>query len=260
MLASETDKIWNIGYISGSFDMFHIGHLNLIRRAKERCNKLIVGVLSDEAIIEIKNKWPVIPAFQRLEIVEAIKYVDEVDITTNELLNKVTAWKKYKFNAMFSGDDHVSDGWTHEENDLRMLGAELIFFPYTKEISTTALQKSTLPPRAVNADTARRVENFTRIFPFDKVIKGEKIIIYGAGKIGKQYANQIAALKFCEIFAFADTYTKPDTVFCGKNVLTPEELVKNMNSFDRIVISSPSHHTQILNRLRALGISPERIV
>jgi glycerol-3-phosphate cytidylyltransferase len=260
MLASETSKTWNIGYVSGSFDMFHIGHLNLIRRAKERSGRLIVGILSDEVIAEMKQKWPVIPLAERVEIVEAIKYVDEVDVTTKALLNKTTAWKKYKFDAMFSGDDHVNDGWAHEESELKALGAELVFFPYTKEVSTTILQDVTLPPKANNADIARKVDTFTRIFPFDKVNRGEKIVVYGIGKVGEQYARQLATLDFCEIVAFADTYAKSGTLFCGKRVFTPEELVKNSDSFERVVIASPKYHVQILNRLRALGVNPEKIV
>ncbi len=140
MFANETDEIWNVGYISGSFDLFHVGHLNLLRRAKERCNKLIVGVLSDESIIKCKRRPPVIPLADRLAIVEAIRYVDEVDVTTVELLNKLVAWDKYQFDAMFSGDDHTYDGWRKEEEDLAERGAKLVFFPYTQGISTSSLR------------------------------------------------------------------------------------------------------------------------
>jgi glycerol-3-phosphate cytidylyltransferase len=140
MFADETDKIWEIGYVSGSFDLFHIGHLNLLRRAKERCNKLIVGVLSNEAIVRIKHKQPIITLDDRLAIVAAIRYVDEVDVTTRELLDKVKAWEKYHFDAMFSGDDHAWDNWIKEKDTLAEFGAELVFFPYTKGISTTSLR------------------------------------------------------------------------------------------------------------------------
>jgi glycerol-3-phosphate cytidylyltransferase len=140
MFADETDKIWEIGYVSGSFDLFHIGHLNLLRRAKERCKKLIVGVLSNEAIVRIKHQQPIITLDDRLAIVAAIRYVDEVDVTTRELLDKVKAWEKYRFDAMFSGDDHAWDNWTKEKDALTALGAELVFFPYTQGISTTTLR------------------------------------------------------------------------------------------------------------------------
>jgi len=140
--ANETDKIWGVGYVSGAFDMFHIGHLNLLRRAKERCNTLIVGVLSDEVMVKRKKKPPIHPLVDRLAIVSAIRYVDEVDITTLELLHKDRAWEKYRFDAMFSGDDHAQGNWTNprEENALKERGAELVFFPYTDKVSSTLLR------------------------------------------------------------------------------------------------------------------------
>lgn len=140
MTTKETNKYWKKGYVSGSFDMFHIGHLNLLRRAKERCDHLVVGVLSDECIVKSKKKAPIISLEDRLEIIRACKYVDEVDVTTKELLNKVTAWHKYHFDAMFTGDDHKDDGWAWEEPELNKLGAELVFFPYTKNVSSTMLR------------------------------------------------------------------------------------------------------------------------
>ena len=143
MLATETDKHWSKGYISGTFDMFHLGHLNLIRRAKERCDCLVVGVLSDDAVFRLKKRLPVIPQEERLEIIGALKYVDEVDITTIELLNKVTAWGKYRYDVMFSGDDHLDDGWAYQEAELNKLNADLVFFPYTKGITSTLLREKT---------------------------------------------------------------------------------------------------------------------
>lgn len=136
----EMNKHWKKGYVSGSFDMFHIGHLNLLRRAKEQCDYLVVGVLSDECIVRYKKKAPIISLEDRIEIIRACKYVDEVDITTKELLNKVSAWHKYHFDAMFTGDDHKTDGWAWEEPELNKLGAELVFFPYTKHVSSTQLR------------------------------------------------------------------------------------------------------------------------
>jgi len=142
VFASETDKNWNIGYVSGTFDMFHIGHLNLIRRAKERCNHLIVGVLSDEVVIKTKHINPIISLENRMEIIKALKYVDEVDITTHDLINKVNAWNKYKFDAMFSGDDHYKHGLAMDGRAIEELGAELVYFTYTQGISTTSLRNA----------------------------------------------------------------------------------------------------------------------
>jgi len=146
MLASETDKHWCKGYVSGTFDMFHIGHLNLLRRSKERCDYLVAGVLSDEVVMKYKGKKPIIPLDQRIEIVSAIRYVDEVDITTEELLDKAIAWKKYNFNAMFSGDDHLSNDWLkeNEKTAFGKNGVDIVFFPYTKEITSTMLREMAL--------------------------------------------------------------------------------------------------------------------
>lgn len=140
-MIEEDNKHYHIGYVSGTFDMFHIGHLNLLRRAKERCDYLIVAVLSDECVLRSKKKQPIIPLADRLEVIRACKYVDEVDVTTVELLNKITAWHKYHFDAMFTGDDHKTDGWAWEEPELNKLGAELVFFPYTQNVSSTKLRE-----------------------------------------------------------------------------------------------------------------------
>lgn len=261
MLSTDTSKKWNIGYISGVFDMFHMGHLNLIRRSKERCDKLIVGILTDELVAKHKNKWPTIHLNERLEIVRALKYVDEVDVTTEPLINKLQALEKYRFDAMFSGDDHIADGWAHEEDALKALGVDLVFFPYTKEVSTSHLQEVTLPPKAEHADKARRIDAGVHyLFPFDKVNIKERIIIYGIGKVGEQYARQLFTLEFCEVVAFADTYAKPGDLFKGKRCLTPEEVRLYEKDYDRIVIASTAYHSQIVSRLRSLGIEPGRII
>ena len=260
MLATETDKQWQTGFISGAFDMFHIGHLNLIQRSKKRCDRLIIGVLTDEIVASSKKKWPVIPLNERMEIVRSLKYVDEVDTITRGLLNKVIAWNKFKFDAMFSGDDHIDDGWAAEEEELRSLGADLVFFPYTKEVSTTFLQELTLPPKAEEADKPRRVGEFRHIFPFDKVEKGERIVIYGTGDIGEQYIRQLEAMDFCEITAFSDTYAKVGDEYKGMRCLPPEDLITGTVVYDRIVIATTSYYDAILGRLRTLGIQPEKIV
>ena len=240
--------------------MFHIGHLHLIRRAKERCGRLIVGVLTDEIIGSIKRKWPVIPLGDRMAIVEALSFVDEVDVTTIPLLDKVTAWEKYRFDAMFSGDDHLYDGWAKEEGELKALGADLVFFPYTQGVASASLQDKTLPPIAEGADKARRIGEFTHLFPFDKVSKGERIVIYGTGAVGEQYARQLAALDYCEITAFADTYAEDGAAYKEKPLYTPETLRRHADDYDRVVVASTKYYDQIVSRLRVLGLQPGRIV
>jgi glycerol-3-phosphate cytidylyltransferase len=260
MLASETAKIYGVGYVSGSFDMFHIGHLNIIRRAKERCVHLIVGVLTDELIASGKKKWPVIPLGERLAIVEAIRHVDRVDVTTPDLIPKMGAWEKYRFDAMFSGDDWMGDPvWIEEERQLNKLGADIVYFPYTAGISTSSLQKTILPPPKAGADKARKTDGFSWLFPFDKVRKGERIVIYGTGKVAEEYCRQLDALDFCEIAAFTDTYCGEAGAIFGRPLLPPGRL-NDTGWYDRIVIASTRYFHAIAGKLRVMGIAPDRIV
>lgn len=169
-------KPYNIGYVSGSFDMFHVGHLNLLRRAKECCNYLIVGVLSDDCILQGKKKAPIIPLEDRLEIVRCCKYVDEVDVTTRDLLNKVTAWKKYHFDAMFTGDDHKKDGWAWEEPELNKLGAKIVFFPYTQKVSSSKLRGA--------LEDNRKLKKVITYGTFDLFHDGHRNLLERARKLG----------------------------------------------------------------------------
>lgn len=127
-----------VGYTTGVYDMFHIGHLNVIRRAKEQCDYLIVGVSTDELVQHDKHKTPVIPFEQRCAIVEAIKYVDEVVPQFDK--NKFAAWEKYRFNKMFVGSDwQGTDAWNKFEEQFRPYGVEIVYLPHTDGISSTAL-------------------------------------------------------------------------------------------------------------------------
>lgn len=126
-----------IGYTAGVFDLFHIGHLNLLKNAKSMCDRLIVGVTVDE-LVAYKGKAPLIPYNDRLEIVRSIKYVDAVVPQTD--MNKLLMCKKLKANIMFVGDDwYNSDKWNTYENAFAEAGIKIIYFPYTKGISTTMI-------------------------------------------------------------------------------------------------------------------------
>lgn len=128
-----------LGYTSGVFDLFHIGHLNLLRNAKSQCDRLIVGVSTDE-LVRYKYKTPVIPFEQRMEIVKAIKYVDEV--VPQESMDKLGAWKKLKFDIMFVGDDWKgTQKWNEIEKQLSEVGVKVIYFPYTRNISSTLINQ-----------------------------------------------------------------------------------------------------------------------
>lgn len=133
-------KKYKIGYTTGVFDMFHIGHLNILRRAKEQCEFLIVGVTTDE-LVSYKNKKAIIPHNERMAIVESIKYVDKV--VAQENMNKMEAWKKYKFDVMFVGSDWKgTDRWNEYERQFKEIGVDIIYFPYTKGTSSTQLREA----------------------------------------------------------------------------------------------------------------------
>ncbi len=127
-----------IGYTTGVFDMFHIGHLNILRRAREQCDFLIVGVSTDELVQKEKNKKPVIPYDERFAIVQAIKYVDWVVPQENK--NKFAAWEEYKFDKMFVGSDWKgSKQWNNYEKEFTPIGVQIIYLPHTDGISSTEL-------------------------------------------------------------------------------------------------------------------------
>ncbi len=127
-----------VGYTTGVFDLFHIGHLNILRRAKEKCDKLIVGVTTDELLQVYKNKSPIIPFEERISIVKSIKYVDEV--VPQENMDKMSHWEKLKFNVVFVGDDwQNTDKWNKIESDFNDVGVAVVYFPYTKGTSSTLI-------------------------------------------------------------------------------------------------------------------------
>ena len=131
-------KKYKTGYTQGTFDMFHIGHLNLINHAKERCEHLIVGVNSDELVKDYKDKSPVINEKERAEIVRNLKAVDECVITTT--LDKITAHDLYHFDVIFIGDDWKGNPrWEQTKEDLEKIGVDLVFLPHTDGISSTKL-------------------------------------------------------------------------------------------------------------------------
>lgn len=131
-------KKYKIGYTTGVFDMFHIGHLNILRRAKEQCDCLIVGVSSDELVESYKHKTPVISFKDRMAIVEACRYVDRV--VSQETMDKFVAWEQYHFDAIFHGDDWKgSKMYDDVEAKLSAVGCDMVFLPYTQGISSSLL-------------------------------------------------------------------------------------------------------------------------
>ena len=126
-----------IGYTTGVFDLFHIGHVEILKKSKAKCDKLIVGVTTDN-LVKYKFKTSVIPFKERLKIVAACKYVDLAVPQIN--MNKIKAYKKYKFDLMFVGDDwRYTEKWKQYEEDFKKFNVKIIYFPYTKNTSSTKI-------------------------------------------------------------------------------------------------------------------------
>jgi glycerol-3-phosphate cytidylyltransferase len=130
-----------VGYAAGAFDLFHVGHLNILRHAKENCDVLIAGVVSDEMLREVKGVDPVIPTAERVEIVSSVRHVDRVHVET--VPDKLDTWREVGFTHFFKGDD-----WRGTEKGLRLerefatVGVEIVYFPYTVHTSSTSLRRA----------------------------------------------------------------------------------------------------------------------
>lgn len=129
-----------IGYTTGVFDLFHVGHVNVLRNAKSMCDRLIVGVTVDE-LVAYKNKKSVIPFEERIEIVRACKYVDLA--VPQMTMDKLDALDRYKFDIMFVGDDwYKTDKWEDFDKDFTSRGVRIVYFPYTKSTSSTLINET----------------------------------------------------------------------------------------------------------------------
>lgn len=133
-------KKYRIGYTTGVYDMFHIGHLNILQRAKEQCDYLIVGVSTDEVVESYKHKTPIIPFSERIAIVSALKCVDQAVPQTS--MDKMEAWKKLHFDALFHGSDWKgSDMYNKMIDEFKEVGVDVVFLPHTEGVSSTLLSE-----------------------------------------------------------------------------------------------------------------------
>ena len=132
-----TKKI--IGYTTGVFDLFHIGHLNILEKASKKCDFLIVGVTDSKTVLKYKGRLPIVSLKDRMSIVKAIKFVDKVVV--QKKMDKIEAWNKYKFNIIFHGDDWKNSPMYNEiEKKLKDRGVLFEYFEYTKNTSTTRIK------------------------------------------------------------------------------------------------------------------------
>jgi glycerol-3-phosphate cytidylyltransferase len=135
-----------VGYTTGVFDLFHIGHLNLLRNARAMCDRLLVGVSTDALVMEYKKRYPVIPFVERCEILRGIRCVDVV--VAQETMDKFAAWKKLRFDVMFVGDDwYETTRWEAIQARFEKVGVRIVYFPYTTGTSSTLINEILLERR-----------------------------------------------------------------------------------------------------------------
>ncbi len=128
-----------LGYAPGVFDLFHVGHLNILRRAREHCDRLVAGVCTDDLVVHLKGRPPVVPLSERLEIVRSVRYVDDTFVATVD--DKLAIWAEVGFDVIFKGDDWLgTQCWNSLQAEFSKLGVEVVFFPYTVHTSSTLLR------------------------------------------------------------------------------------------------------------------------
>ena len=137
---SDTQKKYKVGYTDGVYDLFHVGHLNMIETAKAHCEYLVVGVHGDDVVEEYKHKRPIINENDRKRILQSIKGVDRVEI--NRFRDKMKLWELYHFDVIFIGDDWKgTERWINFEKELKKINVDVVYVPYTKGISTTEIRQ-----------------------------------------------------------------------------------------------------------------------
>lgn len=231
---------YKVGYVPGVYDMFHTGHLNLLKNSKARCGYLIAGVLTDELAAHFKHRLPVIPYEERAAIVEAVRYVDEVIPVTFENTKKIDAWKQIHFDCHFSGDDHGPD-WTKDLIQLQKVGSAMEYFPYTKGISSTEIRQIL---------TQGKLE--------EEMLKG-RIAVYGAGIRGQKLKEQVLKNGQGKIVLWMDrdyeSYRKQG--FETDSILKITEV-----SYDKVVVAIKDLRAALDARreLRKEGVPLEKIL
>ncbi len=129
-----------IGYTTGVFDLFHIGHVKILQKAKSLCDKLIVGVSTDNLVKKYKNKKPIIPFSERVEVIKNNRCVDLV--VSQNSLDKLKSWKRLKYDVMFVGDDwYATKKWKDLDKEFRKNGVKIVYLPYTKKTSSTKINR-----------------------------------------------------------------------------------------------------------------------
>jgi glycerol-3-phosphate cytidylyltransferase len=149
-----------VGYAGGAFDLFHVGHLNILKHARNQCDFLIAGVVSDEMLLATKGSLPIVPLSERLEIVRSVQYVDEAIAETE--LDKLDTWRTTRFDVYFKGGDWKgTERGRRLEREFAAVGVEVVYFPYTMTTSSTILRRA-LASLADDDETAAQVKGGQR--------------------------------------------------------------------------------------------------
>lgn len=237
----QNEKRYKKGYVPGVFDLFHIGHLNLIRRAKEQSEYLMAGVLSDELVVHFKGKKPYIPFEERIAIVGAIQGVDETVKVDFSNTVKMEAWKLYHYDAYFSGNDH-QDEWEREQRELQAVGSDIVYLPYTQSTSSTMIKQQ-----------------------IQESGKKERLYLFGAGRIGQRVleAWRVDEKKSgqWEFAGFLDNQPQKHlTRIQGLPVYRPEDLMRLETTCglaqkqDFSVVVTMKDAEEAMEQLRSLGV------
>lgn len=231
----QQKKKYKIGYVPGVYDLFHIGHLNLIRRSKEQSEYLMVGVLTDELVEHFKGKKPYIPFEERTAIVAALREVDEVVKVDFSNTVKMDAWNLYHYDAYFSGNDHEHE-WDREKKELQAVGSDIVFLPYTQSTSSTLIKKQ-----------------------IQEAKKKKRLYLFGAGKIGQSMLNKLNSdEKYVqwEIAGFIDNSPEKHLIrIQGVPVYKPEDLKTLEVDNNYSVLITMKDHEEAIKQLRALNVS-----
>jgi len=148
-----------VGYAGGAFDLFHVGHLNILKHARSQCDFLIAGVVSDDVLLTTKGSLPVVPLSERLEIVRSVQYVDEAIAETE--LDKLDTWRATRFDVYFKGGDwQGTERGRRLEREFAAVGVEVVYFPYTMTTSSTILRRALAS--LADADAADQVKGARR--------------------------------------------------------------------------------------------------
>lgn len=245
-------KKYKIGYLQGSFDLFHIGHLNIIKKSKELCEYLIVGIVNDEVNKYYKKEYPYIPFKERKQIVEAIKYVDEVVEINFKNYNKLIAWEELLYDLHLSGDDHRGKFSTLKE-ELKKRGADLVYLPYTKSTSSTKIKK--VINKRNNIEIEDEINKKGQLHNFQIAVLNsfvdincEKIAIYGAGIRGKRLLKTLKEGNQ-NVIAFVD---QNETL---KGTYIEDTICKTLDEFDKIkentvLLVSPANSKEFIEELK----------